>query len=54
MMNIAAMALLAVLIFAEKTLPWGHRVATLAAVLLIAYGAMVLFSPVLLPTFMDL
>ena len=54
MMNIAATALLAVLIFAEKTLPWGQRAAMLAAALFIAYGVMVLFSPVLLPTFMDM
>ena len=51
-MNIAAMALITALIFAEKALPWGERVAQLAAVALVAYGMAVLVAPQLLPTFM--
>lgn len=49
-MNVAAMAVLSVLIFAEKTLPVGRRVGQLAAVALVAYGALVVLSPDLLPT----
>jgi predicted metal-binding membrane protein len=54
MMNIAAMALITVLIFAEKTIPGGQRFAQAAAVLLIAYGIAVLVEPAILPTFMDM
>jgi predicted metal-binding membrane protein len=50
MANIAAMAALTLLIFAEKVLPVGRGVARAAAVALIAYGALVLFLPQLLPT----
>ncbi len=39
MMNVAAMALITLLIFAEKSLAVGQKVATLAAVALIVYGA---------------
>ena len=52
MMNIAAMALITVLIFAEKSLPIGRVAGTLAAVALIAYGAVVLVYPDALPTVM--
>ena len=52
MMNIAAMALITLLIFAEKSLAIGPRVARGAAVLLIAYGALVLAMPNALPTMM--
>lgn len=49
MMNIAALAAITVLIFAEKALPSGNRLAWVAAVALIAYGAAVILSPGLLP-----
>jgi predicted metal-binding membrane protein len=49
-MNIAVMALVTVLIFAEKVFPIGPRIAQLAALLLIIYGALVIFVPGLLPT----
>ena len=50
-MNIAAMAIITLVIFAEKTLPWGRAVARVAAAALIAYGSAVLVAPQLLPTF---
>lgn len=50
MMNIAAMALLTALIFAEKVLPVGRLVSTIAGLALVIYGALVVFVPVLLPT----
>lgn len=53
MMNVAAMALITVLIFAEKSTPIGRQTAAFAALALIAYGALVIFLPDLLPTFMD-
>lgn len=49
-MNVAAMALITVLIFAEKSWPIGRRVAQAAAVALVAYGALVLVVPDALPT----
>jgi predicted metal-binding membrane protein len=49
MMNIAALALLSVLIFVEKTLPVGRLVASLTGVALIGYGLLVVFVPTLLP-----
>jgi predicted metal-binding membrane protein len=51
-MKVAVMALVTVLIFAEKALPIGPRLAQVAAVALIAYGALVLVMPELLPTAM--
>jgi predicted metal-binding membrane protein len=51
-MNIAAMVLITALIFAEKALPHGHRVAVLAAVGLVVYGIVVIAAPQALPTFM--
>lgn len=48
-MNIVAMALLTALIFAEKSLPVGPRVAQGAAVALVVYGVLVVFVPELLP-----
>lgn len=48
-MNIAVMALLAVLIFAEKVLPVGRGVARLAAIALIGYGVLIGFVPATLP-----
>jgi predicted metal-binding membrane protein len=49
-MNVAAMAVITLLIFAEKSLPVGKRVAQVAAGALIAYGALVIFLPQFLPT----
>ena len=49
MMNIAAMALLTALIFAEKALPHGRLIAAFAGVGLIIYGALVVLTPSLLP-----
>ncbi|HEV2654797.1 MAG TPA: DUF2182 domain-containing protein [Ktedonobacteraceae bacterium] len=49
MMNMAAMAVVTLLIFAEKSFPLGQRIAQLAAVALIMYGAFVVFVPGALP-----
>jgi predicted metal-binding membrane protein len=49
MMNIAALALLTALIFAEKVLPIGRPVARIAGAALILYGAVVVVVPALLP-----
>ncbi len=49
-MNVAAMAVLALLIYAEKTLPAGRRIAQLAAIALVAYGVLVVVAPETLPT----
>ena len=49
-MNVAAMAVITLLIFAEKSLPVGRRVAQVAAAALVVYGALVVFLPQLLPT----
>ena len=50
-MNIAAMAVITLVIFAEKTLPWGRAVARVTAAALIAYGSVVVAAPQFLPTF---
>jgi predicted metal-binding membrane protein len=50
MMNIAALAAITALIFAEKELSFGHQARVAAAALLIAYGALVVFVPDALPT----
>jgi predicted metal-binding membrane protein len=50
MMNVAVLAVITVLIFAEKSLPLGQRVAQLAALELIAYGVLVVVVPGALPT----
>ena len=52
MMNVAAMAVITLLIFAEKSLPVGQRVSQIVAVVLIGYGALVVFVPAVLPTMM--
>jgi predicted metal-binding membrane protein len=52
MMNVAAMALITLLIFAEKSTPVGRQMAALAAAGLIAYGVLVIAFPDLLPTVM--
>ncbi len=49
-MNVAAMAAVAALVFAEKVLPVGRAVSTAAAALLVAYGIAVMVRPELLPT----
>jgi predicted metal-binding membrane protein len=51
-MNVAAMAVITLVVLAEKTLPWGRPVARAAAGALLAYGAVVLAAPQRLPTFM--
>jgi predicted metal-binding membrane protein len=50
MMNVGAMALITLLIFAEKSTPFGRQIAGFAALGLVAYGALVIFMPDLLPT----
>jgi predicted metal-binding membrane protein len=50
-MNIAAMAMITLIIFAEKTLPWRRGLEWAVAVLLVAYGMVVLAAPRALPTF---
>jgi predicted metal-binding membrane protein len=50
MMNIALLAVLTLVIFAEKVLPYGDRVSWFAAAVLVAYGLAVVVSPGLLPT----
>ncbi len=51
-MNIAAMAIITLVVFAEKTLPWGRPIARATAAALVAYGILVLAAPQALPTFM--
>lgn len=51
-MNIAAMAFITAVVFAEKLLPLGRQVTRLAAVALIAYGLLVMLHPAALPTTM--
>jgi predicted metal-binding membrane protein len=50
-MNLAAMAVITLVIFAEKTVPWGRLVARMTAGALVAYGVAVLVVPQALPTF---
>ncbi len=49
LMNIAVMALVTALIFAEKVLPIGRQISQFAGVGLIIYGVLVLFLPAALP-----
>jgi predicted metal-binding membrane protein len=49
-MNVAAMAVIALIVFAEKCLPGGHRIAHVAAVVLVVYGFVVVVTPSALPT----
>jgi len=51
LMNVGAMAAVTLIIFAEKTLPWPRLAPYAAAVALVLYGALVITSPQLLPTF---
>jgi predicted metal-binding membrane protein len=50
-MNIAAMAVVTLLVYAEKTLTVGERIAKLAGIALILYGVTVLVFPRTLTTF---
>jgi predicted metal-binding membrane protein len=50
-MNVGAMAAVTLIIFAEKTLPWPRLAPYAVAVALVLYGALVITSPHLLPTF---
>jgi predicted metal-binding membrane protein len=49
-MNVLAMALITLLIFAEKSVPMGKRIGQVTAVVLVGYGLLVLFVPWMLPT----
>ncbi len=49
-MNIAVMALLTVLIYAEKSFPLGRQISQIAGVALVSYGVLVVLVPALLPT----
>jgi predicted metal-binding membrane protein len=51
-MNIAAMAVVTLLVFAEKALASGQRIAKWAGIALMLYGMTVLVFPQTLPTFM--
>jgi len=51
-MNIAAMAIVTLLVYAEKALAAGERIARWAGVALMLYGLTVLIFPQSLPTFM--
>ena len=48
-MNLAVMALVPALLFAEKALPIGRQISKLAGMGLIIYGALVMFLPAVLP-----
>lgn len=50
-MNVAVIAMVTLLIFAEKTFPGGERIAKLSGTALLLYGAAVPVFPQLLPTF---
>jgi predicted metal-binding membrane protein len=50
-MNVAALAAVTLIIFAEKTLPWPRLAPYATAGVLVLYGALVITSPQLLPTF---
>lgn len=49
-MNVAAMVAVAALVFAEKALPGGDRVAVAAAPILVLYGSLAVVVPKVLPT----
>jgi predicted metal-binding membrane protein len=52
MMNVAVLAVIVLLIFAEKSLQFGHRARQLAAAALVAYGVLVVLVPAALPSTM--
>ena len=49
-MNVAAMAVIALLVFGEKCFPAGNRLARGAALVLVVYGILVAIAPSTLPT----
>jgi predicted metal-binding membrane protein len=49
-MNVGAMVVIALLVFGEKTLPLGNRLARVAALVLVVYGVVVTLVPAALPT----
>ena len=49
-MNVAAMIAVALVVFVEKVMPWGRAAGRFAAAGLVAYGALVILRPELLPT----
>ena len=49
-MNVAAMVVIALLVFGEKCLPSGHRLVRAAALVLVVYGVVVTAIPSALPT----
>ncbi len=51
MTNIAALATVAIIVFAEKTLAWGAVVAKAMGVILFAYGLLIIIQPRSLPIF---
>src|SRR5919201_4539568 len=52
MINVAILAAIVLVIFAEKSLPIGRRATQLAAIALVAYGILVMLVPEALPTAM--
>lgn len=51
MMSVAALATVTVIVFAEKTLPWGPAVAQAAGTVIFAYGLLIIIQPQALPIF---
>jgi predicted metal-binding membrane protein len=51
LMNIFVMAIITVVILAEKTIPWPRAVSAVVAATLAFYGAIVIVGPEILPTF---
>jgi predicted metal-binding membrane protein len=51
MMNVAALATVTVIVFAEKTLPWGLAVAQAVGIIIFAYGLLIIIQPQALPIF---
>jgi predicted metal-binding membrane protein len=49
-MNVAAMVVIAALVFGEKCLPVGDRLARAAALVLVVYGVVVTLIPGAFPT----
>jgi predicted metal-binding membrane protein len=52
MTNVAILAAIVLLVFTEKSLPFGRRASQLAALALVAYGTLVVLVPDALPTAM--
>jgi predicted metal-binding membrane protein len=51
MMNVAVLATVTAIVFAEKTLPWGAVVAEAMGVIIFSYGLLVIIQPRALPIF---